>query len=111
MQDVLRIHGPDAQDAGIPLVLDSPHSGTRFPPDFDAIVSEFDLRDGEDCFVDRLYLPATELGIPLLAAAASRTYIDANRHAGDIDLELIEGGRWPHPYMPSGKAAIGKALV
>jgi N-formylglutamate amidohydrolase len=95
----------------VPLVLDSPHSGFRFPSDFDAIVSELDLRDGEDCYVDQLYLPATEFGVPLLAAEFPRTYLDNNRHAGDIDLELIEGGHWPHEYVPSGKAAIGKALV
>jgi N-formylglutamate deformylase len=94
----------------VPLVLDSPHSGLRFPADFDAIVSEYDLRDGEDCFVDELYLPATEFGIPLLAAHVSRTYLDPNRHAGDIDLELIDGD-WPHEFVPSGKAAIGKALI
>jgi len=104
-----RLHGPAAP--AVPLVLDSPHSGLRFPPDFDPIVGELELRDGEDCFVDQLYLPATELGIPLLAAEFPRTYLDNNRHAGDIDLELIEGGRWPHDYVPSGKAAIGKALV
>jgi len=104
-----RLHGPAAPAA--PLILDSPHSGLRFPPDFDPIVGELELRDGEDCFVDQLYLPATELGIPLLAAEFPRTYVDNNRHAGDIDLELIEGGRWPHEYVPSGKAAIGKALV
>jgi len=105
---MLRIHGPAAR---IPLVLDSPHSGREFPADFDAIVSEFDLRDGEDCFVDELYAPATELGVPLLAAQFPRTYLDANRHRGDIDLELIEGGHWPHEYVPSGKAKIGKALT
>jgi N-formylglutamate deformylase len=104
-----RLHGPTVPAQ--PLILDSPHSGVRFPADFDAVVSEFDLRDGEDCFVDQLYLPATELGMPLLAAETPRTYLDANRHAGDIDLDLIEGGRWPHAYVPSGKAAIGKALV
>jgi N-formylglutamate amidohydrolase len=107
--EAFRLHGPAVPV--VPLVLDSPHSGLRFPSDFDAIVSEFELRDGEDCFVDQLYLPATELGIPLLAAEIPRTYLDNNRHAGDIDLELIEGGRWPHAYMPSGKAAIGKALI
>jgi len=73
-------------------------------------VSEFDLRDGEDCFVDELYAPATERGIPLLAARAPRTYVDPNRHRGDVDLALIEGD-WPHEYVPSGKAAIGKALI
>ena len=104
-----RLHGP--HEPAFPLVLDSPHSGFSFPADFDAVVSEADLRDGEDCFVDQLYLPATELGVPLLAAVYPRTYLDANRHAGDIDLELVEGGRWPHQYVPSGKAVIGKALV
>ena len=94
-----------------PLVLDSPHSGLRFPSNFDAIVSEFDLRDGEDCFIDELYRPATECGIPLLAAQFPRTYLDPNRHAADIDLDLMEGGHWPHEYVPSGKARIGKALI
>ncbi len=107
--EAFRLHGPAVP--AVPLVLDSPHSGFRFPSDFDAVVGELDLRDGEDCFVDQLYLPATELGVPLLAAEFPRTYLDNNRHAGDIDLELIDGGRWPHEFVPSGKAAIGKALV
>jgi N-formylglutamate amidohydrolase len=105
----LRLHGPAAPT--VPLLLDSPHSGFEFPADFDAQVSEFELRDGEDCFVDELYLPATETGVALIAARFPRTYLDPNRHAGDIDLDLIEGGRWPHAYQPSGKARIGKALV
>jgi len=104
-----RVHGP--AEPRVALVLDSPHSGFQFPADFDAVVSEFDLRDGEDCFVDELYMPTTELGAPLLAAQTPRTYLDSNRHAGDIDLELIEGGTWPHTHVPSGKARIGKALI
>ncbi len=103
------IHGPTAPV--VPLVLDSPHSGYAFPADFNAIVNEFDLRDGEDCFVDELYLPATERGVTLIAAQFPRTYLDPNRHAGDLDLALIEGGHWPHDHVPSGKAALGKALV
>ena len=94
----------------VPLVLDSPHSGRDFPADFDAIVSEADLREAEDCYVDELYAGALELGAPLLAAAFPRTYVDPNRHAGDVDLELIEGS-WPWEYRPSGKAKIGKALI
>jgi N-formylglutamate deformylase len=102
-------HGPLAPQQ--PLVLDSPHSGFDFPDDFGSLLSEFDLREGEDCFVDELYLPATERGVGLIAALAPRTYIDLNRHAGDVDLELIEGGRWPDEHVPSGKARLGKALV
>jgi len=105
----LVIHGPAA--ARVPLVLDSPHSGFAFPPDFGSRLDEFDLREGEDCFVDQLYLPATERGVGLIAALAPRTYIDLNRHAADIDLALIEGGRWPGDHVPSGKARLGKALI
>lgn len=94
----------------VPLVLDSPHSGRDFPADFDAIVSETELRDAEDCYVDELYAAAHELGAPLLSASFPRTYLDPNRHAGDIDLELIEGA-WPWEYRPSGKASIGKSLI
>jgi len=93
-----------------PLVLDSPHSGHDFPADFDAVVSEAELRESEDCYVDELYAAAHELGVPLLAASFPRTYLDPNRHAGDVDLELIDGP-WPWEYRPSGKARIGKALL
>jgi N-formylglutamate amidohydrolase len=93
-----------------PLVLDSPHSGHDFPADFGAIVSEAELRESEDCYVDELYAAAHELGVPLLAATFPRTYLDPNRNAGDIDLDLIEGP-WPWEYRPSGKARIGKSLI
>ena len=94
-----------------PIVLDSPHSGRRFPADFGSVLDEDTLRDGEDCFIDALWRPAAERGIPLLAAEFPRTYIDPNRHPGDIDLDLLDGGHWPGVYQPSGKAALGKALV
>lgn len=47
------LYGP--AEAAISLVLDSPHSGHVFPGDFDAIVSEAELREGEDSYVDELY--------------------------------------------------------
>jgi N-formylglutamate amidohydrolase len=104
----IEVRGPAVP--AIPLVLDSPHSGNRFPGDFDAIVTEAELREGEDSFVDELYAGAEALGVPLLAALWPRTYLDPNRHAGDVDLELIDG-RWPGEYRPSGKAKVGKALL
>jgi len=106
---VLVIEGPS--EPQVPLVLDSPHSGREFPAGFEPAVSLSDLRDGEDCYVDELYRPAVERGITLISTRVPRTYIDPNRHAGDIDLDLMEGGAWPHPTVPSGKARLGKALV
>ena len=102
------VHGPAR--ALHPLVLDSPHSGYAMPADFGAALSAHDLREGEDCFIDQLYLPATARGIPLLAAMFPRTYLDVNRHAADIDPELLAQA-WPEPVVASGKARIGKALI
>ena len=108
MNHPYEVRGPAA--AAIPLLLDSPHSGNAFPEDFGAAVSEAELREGEDCYVDELYAGGPEMGVPLLAALWPRTYLDPNRHAGDVDLELLEG-RWPGDYRPSGKAKVGKALI
>lgn len=105
---VIEVHGPT--DARVPLVLDSPHSGFQMPADFGSARTADELRDGEDCFIDELYLPAVARGVPLLAAQFPRTYLDANRHHADIDLELL-AEPWPHAHVPSGKARIGKALV
>lgn len=106
--DVLTVHGPAAPLQ--PLVLDSPHSGFCMPADFGSVRTEAELRDGEDCFIDELWLPSTARGVPLLAAQFPRTYLDPNRHAGDIDPDLL-AEPWPGEWVPSGKAKIGKSLV
>jgi N-formylglutamate amidohydrolase len=108
MRHVYEIRGP--RTAALPLVLDSPHSGNRFPADFDAVVSELELREAEDCYVDELWEGAAALGAPLLAALFPRTYLDPNRHPGDIDPDLIEGA-WQGEIVASGKAKLGKSLV
>jgi N-formylglutamate deformylase len=105
--DPLFLHGPSEPEQ--PLVLDSPHSGRELPSDFGTVRSELDLRNAEDCYVDRLYLAATARGIPLLAARVSRVYLDVNRDAGDIDPELLDEP--PPGAVASGKARLGKALV
>jgi N-formylglutamate deformylase len=108
MRHVFEIRGP--QQPELPLVLDSPHSGNRFPADFHAVVSEAELREAEDCYVDELWEGAAALGAPLLAALFPRTYLDPNRHAADIDPDLIEDA-WQGEIVASGKARLGKSLV
>jgi N-formylglutamate deformylase len=93
-----------------PLLLDSPHSGRWLPAELPLAVPVADLADAEDTFVDELWAGAPALGAPLLAATFSRAYVDPNRHAADIDPELLDRP-WPHPIVPSGKARIGKAVV
>jgi N-formylglutamate amidohydrolase len=90
--------------------MDSPHSSPVFPNDFNAALPLDDLRDGEDVFIDALWAHAPDHGAHLLLAEFARTYIDPNRHVGDVDLAMIEGD-WPHAYEPSGKAQIGKSLI
>lgn len=102
------VHGP--REPAHPLVLDSPHSGRVLPADFGSVLDEFALRSGEDCYVDRLYLPATQRGVQLLAAQVSRVYLDVNREASDIDPELLDA-EWPGVGPASRKARLGKALV
>ena len=66
-----RLHGPDR----LALLLVYSTRRTRafdFPADFDAVVSEFDLRDGEDCFVDELYAAGHRARHPVARGAAIR---------------------------------------
>lgn len=105
---VFTIHRPSSSAS--PLVLDSPHSGHQFPADFGSVLSVARLRSAEDVLVDQLYASAGRHGAPLLAANFPRSYIDPNRAAGDIDLDLLDAP-WPHHFEPSGKARLGKALI
>ena len=107
-REILKIHRPSG--AGVPLVLDSPHSGKDFPDDFGAALGVAQLREAEDVDVHELYAHAPRHGAHLLEALFPRSYIDPNRSEGDIDLDLIDGP-WPDRYQPSGKARLGKSLV
>lgn len=100
---------PAPADA-LPIVLDSPHSGTDWPADFDGVLDAHYLHEAEDNFVDQLYANAPRLGAALLAARFPRLYIDPNRSLDDID-ELLLDAPWPGPVRPSAKTARGFGLV
>jgi len=94
----------------LPLVLDSPHSGTDYPPDFDSAIPLAALRTAEDTWVADLWGDAPALGAPLLAARFPRSYIDANRGLHEID-PLLLAEPWPEPLPASPKVGLGKGLV
>ena len=96
--------------ARVPLVLDSPHSGTEYPGDFGAAVPLEQLRASEDSFVDELYSAGPALGAVLVAARFPRSYIDPNRSLLDIDASLLDSP-WPGPAVPSRKTQLGVGLI
>jgi N-formylglutamate amidohydrolase len=100
----------DPLGAEVPLVFDSPHSGSHYPEDF-RFSCAFDLlRTAEDTYVDELYAAAPELGATLIGAVFPRSYLDANRAADDLDTALVEEP-WPFALSPSHKTRAGLGVV
>jgi N-formylglutamate deformylase len=100
---------PPRGDA-LPLVCDSPHSGTQYPPDFRAAASMARCREGEDTHVEALWEAVPAVGGTLLAANFPRVYIDPNRMLDDLDPGLLDAA-WPAPLAPSEKSRLGYGLV
>jgi N-formylglutamate deformylase len=98
-----------AQDA-LPIVVDSPHSGTWYPPDFGHAAPFELLRRGEDLYVDRLYAHAPQHGATFIAANFPRAYIDPNRLLADIDEALLDAP-WPGEVQAGPKTRLGIGLI
>lgn len=94
----------------VPVIFDSPHSGTDYPDDFSFSAPEWILRMGEDTYVEELYAAAPGCGAALLRAHFPRTYIDPNRTTTDIDEELLSEP-WLGKVTPSIKTKSGIGLV
>jgi N-formylglutamate amidohydrolase len=94
----------------VPVVFDSPHSGSVYPTDFDFAAPVEVMRRAEDAFVDELFASAPAHGAALLAALFPRSYVDPNRHEHEIDTLLLNEP-WPHPIVPSHRSARGLGVV
>lgn len=94
----------------VPVVLDSPHSGTDYPEDFHAAHPLERLRETEDGFVDELYSAGPSMGATLITAKFPRVYIDPNRSLLDLDAALLDAP-WPGPAIPSRKTQLGVGLI
>ena len=93
-----------------PLVLDSPHSGTQYPDDFNYAVEFMSLRQAEDTHVEKLYSFGNELGIPMIYAHFPRSYIDLNRSRFEIDQKLLDQP-WIGKINTTDKVELGKGLI
>lgn len=94
----------------VPVVLDSPHSGTVYPADFEPALPLEKLRQAEDSYVDELYASAPAHGATLVTALFPRAYIDPNRSVLDIDTALLDSP-WPGPAQASRKTELGIGLI
>lgn len=106
---VLRHYAP-AEEAALPLIVDSPHSGSIYPDDFDYACDLALLRHAEDAFVDRLFASAPVVGAHLLCADFPRAYIDPNREEDDLDPAFLQPG---HDLSPraTARARRGVGLI
>ena len=102
------VHPP--QGLVLPLVCDSPHSGTAYPADFGVCVPMQLLRRGEDSLVQQLWESFPEHGATLIEATFPRTYIDPNREEEDINPAMLDSV-WPQPLTPSVKTQQGLGLI
>jgi N-formylglutamate deformylase len=94
----------------LPIVIDSPHSGTAYPADFGYSAPFELLRRGEDLYVDRLYAHAPAHGATFVAANFPRAYIDPNRLLADIDEALLDAP-WPGEVAAGPKTKLGIGLI
>jgi len=96
------------------LVLDSPHSGTDYPPDFLHVCEMAALRSAEDMHVEKLYDFAPALGVHWIEAHFPRSYLDTNRNTTEIDVSLLDAP-WPGPVATDpatlSKVRLGKGLI
>ncbi|MEP6790582.1 MAG: N-formylglutamate amidohydrolase [Ramlibacter sp.] len=102
----LRLPGAEA----VPLICDSPHSGTLYPDDFGYALPFEALRKGEDTDVHVLWEALPSVGATLLAANFPRAYVDPNRDVEDLDAALLNAP-WPTPLAPSEKTRLGIGLI
>lgn len=108
MDKILTILKPENP---LPVVFDSPHSGSDLPEDFKYACTKKELQSTEDRYVDDLFACAPDHGAPLLIAKFCRSYIDVNRAVDDIDPMLL-AGEWPFGEIkPTARSAAGIGLL
>ncbi len=111
LEPPFEIVAPPEQTAA--LVVASPHSGDRYPPDF-VSRSRLDfatLRRSEDSFVDALFAAAPDHGAPLLRALFPRAYIDPNREAFELDPAMFDGKLPDYVNSRSPRVAAGLGTI
>jgi|TARA_R110002126_G_scaffold13118_1_gene56092 N-formylglutamate amidohydrolase len=101
---------PPKSEESLPILFESPHSGTFHPEHGEENISQGHVYAGVDRAVHRIFGFAPEIGAPLLHAFFCRCYIDANRALDDMRPDWFDAP-WPQPLSPSEKSHNGIGLV
>lgn len=113
VEQLYHLHMPASP--GSCAVFNSPHSGPEYPSRLlsRSSLDPLTLRSSEDAFVDRLFASAPDHGAPLLAARVSRTCVDLNRAADELDPVLIAGTprRAINPRVMAGLGVIPRVVA
>lgn len=102
---------PDESTA--PFVFNSPHSGRTYPRSFveQARLDFATLRRSEDSFVDELFLPVVEAGVPLMRAHFPRAFLDLNREPYELDPRMFDGRLPPFANTRSIRVSGGLGTI
>lgn len=75
------------------IIYNIPHSGESFPAGFlnEAIIDKHTLLCSGDSFVDQLFIEAKKCGSVSMSNNFSRSFIDTNREAYELDPEMFSG--------------------
>jgi N-formylglutamate amidohydrolase len=97
----------------LPVVLSSPHSGDIYPIELTdkTNLQLFQLRRSEDAFVDQLYAPAVQNGVPLIRAKLGRVFLDLNREPYELDPNMFDGPLPPYANTRSPRLATGLGTI
>ncbi|MFC7518854.1 N-formylglutamate amidohydrolase [Herbaspirillum sp. GCM10030257] len=110
IDNVFSLLRPSAEISELPLVFDSPHSGTIYPMNSSITAPAYALKTTWDAYVDELWCAAPRAGAALLAARFPRAYLDVNRSPQDIDVEMLDGP-WTGEVERSAACMRGMGLI
>jgi N-formylglutamate amidohydrolase len=96
-----------------PVVINSPHSGSRYPEEFLAAsrLDRMAIRRSEDSYVDELLAGACALGCPLLKADFPRAWLDVNREPYELDPKMFDGHLPTYANVRSLRVAGGLGTI
>ena len=97
----------------LPVVLNSPHSGACYSPEFLA-ASRLDktaIRRSEDSYVDELLAGSVAVGCPLLRANFPRAWLDVNREPYELDPKMFDGHLPTYANVRSMRVAGGLGTI